>query len=408
MKIDADAAGMSASRLARIEDHLRRRYIEPGKIAGCQVAVVRRGALAHFSSLGLRDRERGLPVDDATIWRIYSMTKPITGVALMTLYEQGHFQLGDPVHRFIPAWRDLKVAERGPDGSTRLVEPVRPMSIKDLMMHTAGLGYGPGNADLEPGLIGKASKESPVRPDQNLEAMVARMAGDPLRFHPGTHWLYSLGTDVCARLVEVISGQPFDEYLRSEIFEPLGMVDTAFHVPDDKIDRFAASYGRNSRKELKLVDDPRTSPYRSEPAMLSGGGGLVSTTTDYVQFCRMLVNGGELDGRRILSPKTVELMATNHLPGNGQLRDFALPGSYGEVGFDGMGFGLTMSVSLGPAATQLVGSGGEFMWGGAASTAFWVDPAEELTVVFMTQLLPSGTFNFRDQLKTIVYGAIED
>jgi CubicO group peptidase (beta-lactamase class C family) len=234
------------------------------------------------------------------------------------------------------------------------------------------------------------------------------MAGDPLRFHPGTHWLYSLGTDVCARLVETISGRRFDDYLRSEIFEPLGMVDTAFFVPDDKIERFAASYGRTSRKELKLLDDPRTSGYRREPTMLSGGGGLVSTTSDYLRFCRMLASGGELDGQRVLSRKTIDLMATNHLPGGGQLRDFALPGSYGEVGFEGMGFGLTMSVSLGPAATQLVGSAGEFMWGGAASTIFWVDPVEDLTVVFMTQLLPSGTFNFRDQLKTIIYGAIDD
>jgi CubicO group peptidase (beta-lactamase class C family) len=408
MKVDADGAGMNASRLARIDEHLLRRYIEPGKIAGCQTAVTRRGVLAHFSSLGLRDRERNQPVDEGTIWRIYSMTKPITGAALMTLYERGHFQLGDRVDRFIPTWRGLKVAERAPDGSTRLVEPTRPMQVKDLMMHMAGLGYGPGNADLEPELIGLSSKSWPVRADENLEAMVARMAGDPLRFHPGTHWLYSLGTDVCARLVETISGRRFDDYLRSEIFEPLGMVDTAFFVPDDKIERFAASYGRTSRKELKLLDDPRTSGYRREPTMLSGGGGLVSTTSDYLRFCRMLASGGELDGQRVLSRKTIDLMATNHLPGGGQLRDFALPGSYGEVGFEGMGFGLTMSVSLGPAATQLVGSAGEFMWGGAASTIFWVDPVEDLTVVFMTQLLPSGTFNFRDQLKTIIYGAIDD
>lgn len=407
MKVDADAAGMSASRLTRIDDHLQRRYVDPGKIAGCQTAVVRKGALAHFSSLGLADRERGQAVDESTIWRIYSMTKPITGVALMTLYEQGHFQLGDPVDRFIPSWRDLKVAENTENGPTRLVDPGRPVSVKDLMMHMAGLGYGPDNSDLQPDLIGKDSA-NPIRPDRDLAAMVERLAGYPLRFQPGTRWLYSLGTDVCARLVEIISGRPFDEYLQTEIFEPLGMVDTGFHVPDQKVGRFAASYGRNSRKELVLVDDPETSTYRTPPTMLSGGGGLVSTTNDYVRFCKMLVNGGELDGRRILSRRTVELMATNHLPANGQLSDFALAGSYGEVGFAGMGFGLTMSVNLGPAATQLVGPGGDFMWGGAASTAFWVDPVEDLTVVFMTQLLPSGTFNFRDQLKAIVYGAIED
>lgn len=405
-KLDAAGAGMDAGRLARIDEHMTRRYIEPGKIAGCQTAVVRRGSLAHFSSLGMMDRERSKPVDEDTIWRIYSMTKPVTGVALMTLYERGLVALSDPVHRFLPDWRDLLVGEQGADGTTRLVEPQRPMSVRDLLMHMSGLGYGPGNRDLGP--VGDAGQAPSIRQDQTLESMCARMAGDPLRFHPGTRWLYSLSTDVSARLVEVISGRRFDDYLRSEVFEPLGMVDTAFSVPDDKAGRLAATYARNSRKQLVLVDDPERSSYRRKPSFLSGGGGLVSTTADYVRFCRMLVNGGELDGRRILSRKTVELMATNHLPGGGQLSAFALPGAYGEVGFEGMGFGLTMAVGLGPAATQVVGSAGEFMWGGAASTIFWVDPAEELTVVFMTQLLPSGTFDFRGQLKTIVYGAIDD
>ena len=407
-KVDAAGAGMDAARLARIDEHLVRRYIEPGKIAGCQTAVVRRRALAHFSSLGMMDRERAKPVAEDTIWRIYSMTKPITGVALMTLYERGMFQLSDPVHRFIPEWRDLKVGESGPGASRRLVDPRRPMNVKDLLMHMSGLGYGPGNKDLDLGPVGDAGEAPVIRTDDTLESMCSRMAGDPLRFHPGTRWLYSLATDVCGRLVEILSGRRFDEYLRAEIFEPLGMVDTDFSVPDTKVGRFAASYARNSRKQLVLVDDPQRSTYRRHPSMLSGGGGLVSTTEDYLRFCRMLVNGGELDGRRILSARTVQLMATNHLPGGGELTGFALPGGYGEVGFEGMGFGLTMAVGLGPAVTEVVGSAGEYMWGGAASTTFWVDPAEDLTVVFMTQLLPSGTFNFRSQLKAIVYGAIED
>ncbi|MGH3743381.1 MAG: serine hydrolase domain-containing protein, partial [Mycobacteriales bacterium] len=220
--------------------------------------------------------------------------------------------------------------------------------------------------------------------------------------------LYSLGTDVCARLVEVLSGQPFDEYVRSTILEPLGMTDTGFHVPDGSSGRFAANYARSSRKELVLIDDPEASSYRTPPTFLSGGGGLVSTAPDYLRFAQMLANGGELDGRRILGRKTVELMTVNHLPGGGDMRQFALPGAYGEVGFDGMGFGLTMAVSQGPARTQVIGSAGEFMWGGAASTAFWVDPAEDLVVVFMTQLMPSGTFNFRGQLKSLVYPAIVD
>lgn len=408
MKIDADAAGMDARQLARIDEHLLRSYIEPGKIAGCITAVARHGALAHFSCLGLADRERSTPVAEDTIWRIYSMTKPITGVALMTLYEQGYFQLSDPVHRFIPSWRGQKVGVRRDDGSVDLVDPVRPVSVRDVMMHMAGLGYGPGNADLNLGEPGETGRVRPPRQDPSLEALVERLATEPLRFQPGTHWLYSFGTDVCARLVEVISGRAFDEYLAANVFGPLGMEDTGFFVGEGDVGRFAANYGRNSRKELVLIDDPAESTYRTKPGMLSGGGGLVSTAGDYLRFCQMLANGGELDGRRVLGRKTVELMRTNHLPGGGELSQFALPGAYGEVGFEGMGFGLTMSVGLGPARTQVIGSAGEFMWGGAASTAFFVDPVEDLFMVFMTQLMPSGTFNFRGQLKSLIYPAIVD
>jgi CubicO group peptidase (beta-lactamase class C family) len=241
-----------------------------------------------------------------------------------------------------------------------------------------------------------------------LQTMINNLADKPLVFHPGTRWLYGLSTDVCGRLVEVISGQRFDEYLRAEVFEPLQMHDTAFHVPDSEIDRFAASYGRRKDKTLKLLDNPEKSTYREPPNFLSGGGGLVSTTEDYLRFCRMLLQGGELDGVRVLGRKTIELMSTNHLPGGGELQEFALPGGYGETGFDGVGFGLTMAVGLGPVATQGVGSAGDYYWGGAASTIFWIDPTEDLVVIFMTQLMPSGSFDFRGQLKSIVYPAIVD
>jgi CubicO group peptidase (beta-lactamase class C family) len=401
MKVDADAAGLDASRLGRIGEHLQARYLEPGKIAGAQVAILRHGSLGHFESWGQADRERARPVAEDTIWRWYSMTKPVTGVALMTLYERGHFQLDDPVDRWIPEWKDMHVREADPNGGERIVPAHRPPTVRDVLTHTSGIGYGIENRDLDltqRGWLG----------DQTLETLCQQLGGWPLRFQPGTHWLYSHGMDVAARLVEVMSGLRFDEYLRREVFEPLGMVDTGFFVPDDDLDRFAACYGRNARKELVLVDDPERSAYRREPKMLNGGGGLVGTMGDYLRFVGMLVNGGELDGRRILSRKTIELMASNHLPGDGDMADFALPMGYGEVGFSGAGFGLTMAVSKGPAATGVVGSPGEFMWGGAASTTFWVDPAEELAVVFMTQLLPSGTFNFRGQLKALVYGAIAD
>jgi CubicO group peptidase (beta-lactamase class C family) len=409
MKVNPAGAGLAERQLDRITEHFQSRYVDAGRIAGCQVAVARKGQVGYFRSFGCRDLERALPVTEDTIWRIYSMTKPITGVALMSLYERGMFQLTDPVTRFIPQWRDLKVRERAADGSERLVDPARPMTVRDLMMHMSGLGFGGGRTLQE-----LFSTDRPAAPGLRrgqgftLATMVEHYAGYPLEFHPGTGWLYSVSTDICARLVEIMSEERFDDYLRETIFAPLGMTDTGFSVPDDKVGRFAACYRRDAGKKLVLTDDPQRSGYREEPSFLSGGGGLVSTTADYLRFCQMLVAGGELDGVRILGRKTVELMSSNHLPGGQDLQAFAQPGGYGEVGFAGMGFGLTVAVAKAPAATQVIGSPGEYMWGGAASTIFWVDPAEDLVVVFMTQFLPSGTFNFRGQLKSLVYPAIVD
>jgi CubicO group peptidase (beta-lactamase class C family) len=281
------------------------------------------------------------------------------------------------------------------------------MTVRDLMMHMGGIGFGPRSARLDLASI-TTGKPAAVGDGMTLEKLSELLAGEPLRSHPGTRWLYSWSTDVCARLVEVLSGQSFDDFLRTAILEPLAMVDTGFSVPDSEVKRFAACYGRDAEKRLVLVDDPVDSRYRTAPTFFSGGGGLVGTTADYLRFCRMLLNGGELEGVRVLSRKTVELMTANHLPGGGQLRDVAVPGGYGEVGFDGTGFGLTVAVGLGPSETQIVGSSGEFMWGGLASTVFWADPAEALIVIFMTQLIPSGTFNFRGQLHALTYGALAD
>jgi CubicO group peptidase (beta-lactamase class C family) len=414
MTIDADpdAAGFDASRLERISEHIATRYIDVGRIAGAQVLVARHGTVGYFRSFGEFDLERKRAVPDDAIWRIFSMTKPITGVALMSLYERGLFQLSDPVARFIPAFADLKVREIAPDGTKLLVDPQRPMSVRDALMHMTGFGWGGRNTPFaaraqQKGLTAFASSiMNPLDADWTLETLMERLSEPPLRFHPGTRWSYTVSTDVCARLVEVISGQRFDDYLSEQIFEPLGMPDTGFMVPDEKVDRFAALYGRARDKSLRLLEDPMESGYRKPRTFLSGGGGLVSTTTDYLRFAQMLCNGGALDGSRILSRKTVELMTLNHLPGGGQLRDFAVPGGYGEVGFDGTGFGLTVAIGLGPVANQTSGTAGEFMWGGAASTIFWVDRAEDLVVIFMTQLMPSGTFNFRGQLKSLVYGAL--
>jgi CubicO group peptidase (beta-lactamase class C family) len=399
MDVDAAAAGLDEERLGRIGDHLRTRYLEPGKLAGAQVAVVRGGVIGYFENFGMRDRERDLPVSDDTIWRYYSMTKPVTGVAMMTLYERGHFQLDDAVDRWIPEWKNMTVAQRDPDGGTSIVPADRPPTIRDILTHTSGIGYGPENRDID---LPRRDRLA----DHDLASLAASFGDWPQRFQPGTHWLYSYGMDVAARLVEIMSGLRYDDYLRREIFEPLAMVDTDFRVPAEKVDRFAACYGRNRRKELVLTDDPTTSPYLKTPKLLNGGGGLVGTMGDYVRFCTMLADGGALDGRRVLGRKALELMTTNHLAGDGELSDFALPNGYGEVGFTGTGFGLTVAVSKGPRATGVVGSPGEFSWGGAASTTFWVDPSEQLAVIFMTQLIPSGTFNFPGQLKALVYGAL--
>lgn len=409
MKIDADAAGLDEARLARIDDHLQRRYLDPGKIAGCQLLVARHGHVGLLRSYGHRDLERQRPVTEDTIWRIYSMTKPVTGVALLSLVERAQVRLDDPVHRFLPELEGLRVRERDEDGRRRLVEPDRPVSVRDVLMHTAGFGY-------ETLLMGRAAggvAEGPVAtsaflssPDITLAGLVARLADKPLHFQPGTRWLYSVSTDVCARLVEVISGRPFDVFLRDEIFEPLGMVDTGFTVPDADIDRFAALYRRVRPKRLVLAEDPYESRYRRPPALLSGGAGLVSTTADYLRFAQMLLNGGELDGVRILGRRTVAAMAANHLPGGVDLA--AVARGFGEVGLTGMGFGLTVAVSLGPVATGVIAPAGTFTWGGAASTLFWVDPAEDLVAIFMTQFLPSGTFDFRGQLQSLVYAALDD
>lgn len=406
--LDPKSAGFDPERLDRIDDHLQREYIDRGRIAGCQVLVARHGHVAHRSTLGLMDIERSLPVADDAIWRWYSMTKPVTGVALLTLTEQAKCKLADPIHRFLPEWRGVRVKVRRPDGSREIVDAERPISVRDAMMHMTGIGFGPPEARLDLNNLANGGMARKLDPTATLADLSVLLAKEPLRFHPGQHWLYSWSTDICARLVEAISGQTFGDYLRATIFEPLNMVDAGFSVPEEHASRVTAVYGRTSDKTLRLLEDPGRGRLLKTPALQSGGGGLVGTLDDYARFCQMLLNGGELDGHRVLGRPTVELMRTNHLPNNGELRSYALPGGYGEVGFDGNGFGLTVAVRLGPAEAQGVGPAGDFMWGGAASTAFWIDPTEDLFVVFMTQLIPSGTFDFRGQLRAITYGAIAD
>jgi CubicO group peptidase (beta-lactamase class C family) len=406
---DPGAAGFDIDRLYRIDDHLRNRYIDSGKIVGCQVIVARGGRVAHRSTLGNMDAQTAEPLADQAIWRWYSMTKPVTGVALLSLVERGMVKLADPVDRFLPEWSDTKVGVRSSDGQGwDLVEPARPMRVRDALMHMTGIGPGPEQARLDLAGMANGGPGRSLPPDTTLADLSVMLANEPLRFHPGTHWNYSWSTDICARLVEAISGQCFGDYLMTTVFEPLGMTDTGFFVQPEAAGRITSLYGRGTDKQLRVLDDRASSRLLRPPALQLGGGGLVGTIDDYARFCQMLLAGGTGNGHRILGRPTVELMRTNHLPGGAQLRDVVLPGSYGEVGFDGNGFGLTVAVGLGPAATGGVGPAGDYMWGGAASTIFWIDPTEDLFVVFMIQLIPSGTYDFRGQLRSLVYGAIAD
>ena len=404
--VSPESVGLSASRLERITRHLEERYVAPGKIAGCLSLVARRGEVAFLEAQGLMDRERAKPMTPDTLFRIYSMTKPITSVALMMLYEEGQFELSTPVHRFIPEWKNLRVYRQGRYPHF-LTEPCqRPMTIKDLFVHMSGLTYG----FMERTNVDSAYRRVKVADQMNgatLKDMIEKLAEIPLEFSPGTAWNYSVSTDILGYLVEVISGQSLDVFFRERIFEPLGMSDTSFAVPPEKLDRFAANYARQLDKKLILEDDPQSSPYGDEVTFFSGGGGLVSTASDYLRFCLMLQNGGELDGVRLLGPKTVELMTRNHLPKDQDLTEVSV-GLFGEVEMQGTGFGLGFSINLGPARQGAIGSAGEYAWGGAASTIFWIDPAEELVVIFMTQLMPSRTYNFRGQLKSLVYSSIVD
>ncbi len=412
MDAQSQWTGLDAGRLENIADHLERNYLGPQKIAGCQVAITRRGHPAWFRSFGLADIARDQPMADDAIFRIFSMTKPITSVALMTLYERGYFQLNDPVSRFVPSWKSHRVWVSG-RGADMVTEPARrPATMRDVLAHTSGLTYGGALAAL-----GAPDDKDPVDEiyaglgvtrsgEDSLTEFVTKLGHVPLRYHPGERWMYSYATDVCGALIEIITGKPLDQFIAETVTGPLGMTDTAFHVPPDKAHRLAASYRRGPDKKPELIDDPATSTYLSPPKFLSGGGGMAGTAADYMRFCEMLRRGGELDGTRILSPRTVELMRINHLKDGLDLESLAIE-SFSESPRIGAGFGLGFASTLDRRVAGSI-TENDYYWGGAASTLFWVDPKEELSVVFMTQLTPTGTFDFRGQLKNLVYAAIVD
>lgn len=406
--IDVDPAevGLDGQRLGRIDAHFQR-YVDDGRLPGFQVMVSRRGRVAHFSSYGLADMEAGRAVEPDTIFRIYSMSKPITSVAAMMLYEQGAFELTDPISRWLPEFSAPRVYTGGTATKTSTVPATEPIRVWHLLTHTAGLTYGFHHTHVTDEIYRNAGFDLSNPEGYDLARCVEAWAALPLAFQPGAEWLYSVATDVLGRFVEVVSGQPLDEFFRRNIFEPLGMTDTGFMVDPEQQHRLAALYATGPKLPPLLRYDKLGDAIRRTPQWFSGGGGLAGTTRDYTRFTWMLSRGGELDGARLLSPRTLRYMTRNHLPGNADLQSFGRPIN-AEVRTDGVGFGLGFAVMLDPAAGKVIASEGEFNWGGMASTAFWVDPAEDLTVVFMTQLLPSSTYTLRPQLRQLVYQSLID
>ena len=400
-----EQVGLSAARLDRVRKWMHG-WVDSGKLAGMVACVMRKGELAFAEVAGLSDVARNKSMRPDTIFRIYSMTKPLTSTAIMMLYEEGRFQLDDPISRFIPAFANPRVMVGGSRGKIETVPAEREITFRDLLTHTSGLTYG--FMESNPVDAAYRAKQGGVdfqTDTTTLKEVVERLAGLPLIAQPGKAWNYSVATDVLGYLVEVISGQPFEVFLKEKVIRPLGMIDTDFHVPPAKHDRFAANYAAGAGGKLDLIDDPAKSRYLAPRTVNSGGGGLVSTASDYLRFCKFMLNKGELDGARLLGRKTVELMTMNHLKGD--MADMGTP-RFSESTYTGIGFGLGFSVMMDPAKAQIVGSPGEYAWGGAASTAFWIDPAEDMAVVLLTQLMPSSTYPIRRELRVLTYQAIVD
>ncbi|MEE2777480.1 MAG: serine hydrolase domain-containing protein [Acidobacteriota bacterium] len=405
-----EAVGMSSERLGRIVPAMAK-YVDAGKIPGVVSLVARKGQVVHFEAIGQQNVAKNEPMARDTLFRLYSQSKPVTGVAVMILYEEGHFLLTDPVAKYLPEFSEMKVY-LGEEGSEIQTEPARPMTIQHLLTHTSGLTYdffGSPVAKMytKAGSVGAA----PMSPHGSLEQWSKALAQQPLIAQPGTAWNYSVGMDVLGRLIEVTSGQSFGDFLKARIFDPLGMVDTAFDVPDSKASRFAANYAPTPTGGMIMADNPDTSPYRKPAKLEMGGSGLVGTAADYLRFAQMLANDGELDGVRILAPSTVDLMMSNHLhsefPPDPLTSLFGGGSPLSTAGRAwGLGFGLTGFVAVEPALTGIPMSKGTFSWGGAATTHFWVDREQELVGIVLTQLIPDGTYPLRQLMQQLTYQAI--
>jgi CubicO group peptidase (beta-lactamase class C family) len=391
-------SGFAEERLARIPRFLQGQ-IEAGWLAGALTLIWRQGRVAHRSMVGTMDRARAIAMREDAIFRLYSMTKPVTAVALLMLMEEGRIALDDPVARFVPGFANLTVQ----GGQS----PKRAMTALDLLRHTAGFTYGFHNRTPIDAAY-RAQRIAEFDTEGGLPAMIAQLEKLPLEYSPGDAWIYSVAIDVAGYLVQLVSGQRYADFLRQRILAPLKMTDTDFQLPESKRDRFAACYTLRDGR-LELFDDPRGSPWFAPPKLESGGGGLAGTAQDYLRFCRMLLNRGELDGARLLSPKTITLMTTNHLPGDQEIADLSpAADAFNESGYRGIGFGLGVAVTLDPARAGIPGTRGEFAWGGMASTAFFVDPREDLAVIFMTQAIVDRArrVRLRRDLRSLIYGAM--
>jgi CubicO group peptidase (beta-lactamase class C family) len=403
---DPREAGVDPERLARADRHLDR-YVEDGRLAGWQLLVTRRGRTVHSSVGGQRDVEAGLTVEPDTLWRIYSMTKPITSVVAMQLYEEGRLRLDDEVSRYLPAFAEMRVLVGGNADQPKTVPAVEPVRLWHLLTHTAGLTYAFTRSSVLDDVYRAAAADPLASPETGLAEMVDRWASLPLLFQPGTAWNYSVATDVLGRVVEVVTGQRLDEAVSERVLDPLGMHDTRWWVQEADAARLAALYVPHPATGVVVRHDAMGRHALHPPALLSGGGGLVSTAADYARFTGMLLGSGALDGVRLLGPRTLRYMTRNHLPGGRTLAELGR-GQFAEAAYDGVGFGLGFSVSVDPVATKVTTTAGEHAWGGLASTAFWVDPVEDLAVHFFTQLVPSSTYPLRTELRQVVYGALVD
>ena len=418
----AERVGMSTERLQRIGQAMRR-MIDAEKIPGTVTLVARRGKVVHFEANGSRDLARQLPMQKDTIFRLYSQSKPVTGVAVMMLFEEGHFLLSEPVAKYLPEFADMQVYVGTEDGVVK-TESAAPITIHHLLTHTSGLTYDffptpVGEMYRQRRVVGSVSvagtledglQSSGSATKDSLQLWSERLAEVPLVAQPGAAWNYSVGMDVLGRLVEVVSGLSFGEFLQQRIFDPLEMVDTGFYVPESKLSRFAANYSpAGANGGLVLLDDPSNSPYRAQPILEMGGSGLVGTVSDYLKFASMLANGGEYKGVRLLGRKTVEFMMSDHMtPNIGSDPLTSLRGLLGGGRAWGVGFGLTGSVVTNAAISGLPVSNGTFSWGGAATTHFWVDPKEDLVGIVHTQLLPDGTYPVVEMMQLMTYQALID